>query len=151
MPGQRQALLGYSGLLLILLTLVLLFNLAYVLRFVDTAIYFASGAVLVMLINLIPVLGSSWFLKRFFIVQDLANKEIQVDLSQLYKDFNITDREQEVIKLICEGKTNQEIADTLFITIQTVKDHVYRIFKKVGIKNRVQLTNIFSEYQGPSQ
>lgn len=146
MPGRRKTLMGYSGTLLMLVTVVLLFNLGYILNFIDASIYFASGAVLVMLVNLIPVMGNNWFLKRYFITQDLKNREIQVDLTQLYKDFNITDREQEVIKLICDGKTNKEIADSLFISIQTVKDHVYRVFKKVGIRNRVQLTNIFGQY-----
>lgn len=46
-------------------------------------------------------------------------------------------------ELIVGGKTNKEIADELFISLQTVKDHVYRIFKKTNVKNRVHLVNLF--------
>ena len=38
--------------------------------------------------------------------------------------------------------SNQEISDSLYISLQTVKDHVHRIFTKTGVKNRVQLTNL---------
>ena len=40
------------------------------------------------------------------------------------------------------GKSNKEISDKLFISLQTVKDHVHNIFVKAGIKNRVQLSNL---------
>jgi len=53
--------------------------------------------------------------------------------------YGITKREREIIKQVCAGKSNQEIADTLFISLQTVKDHTHRIYLKMDIKNRVQL------------
>ena len=56
--------------------------------------------------------------------------------------FGISKREQEVILLICQGLTNQEIADTLFISLKTVKDHNYRIFQKTGVRNRVELVQL---------
>ncbi len=57
--------------------------------------------------------------------------------------YGITPREREIIKLICAGETNQEIADKLFISLATVKDHNHNIFRKTGVRNRVQLTNLF--------
>jgi DNA-binding CsgD family transcriptional regulator len=56
--------------------------------------------------------------------------------------FGISKREEEVILLVCQGLTNQEIADTLFISLKTVKDHNYRIFQKTGVRNRVELTQL---------
>ena len=53
--------------------------------------------------------------------------------------YGITRREREIIKQVCSGKSNQEIADTLFISLQTVKDHTHRIYLKMDIKSRVQL------------
>lgn len=73
------------------------------------------------------------------------NKTTTNRLIQLYEKYAITKREKEIISEICRGKTNQEIADTLFISLQTVKDHIHNIFGKVGVKNRIQLRNIFSE------
>jgi len=61
----------------------------------------------------------------------------------LFAQYSITPREKEIIIEICKGKTNQQIADSLFITLQTVKDHAYHIFQKTGVKNRVQLTQKF--------
>jgi DNA-binding CsgD family transcriptional regulator len=57
-------------------------------------------------------------------------------------NFGISKREQEVIQLICRGQTNQEIADALFISLKTVKDHNYRIFQKTGVRNRVELVQL---------
>jgi len=48
-------------------------------------------------------------------------------------------REIEVLKLICKEKTNQEIADELFISKRTVESHRQRILDKVGAKNTVGL------------
>jgi len=54
--------------------------------------------------------------------------------------FGITRREADVICGIYSGKTNQEIASELFISLQTVKDHASRVYQKVGVRNRAQLT-----------
>jgi DNA-binding CsgD family transcriptional regulator len=40
--------------------------------------------------------------------------------------------------MIAVGATNDEIADKLFISPHTVKTHLYRIFKKINVPNRVQ-------------
>lgn len=61
----------------------------------------------------------------------------------LRERYGITSREREIIELIREGKTNREIADLLFISVATVKDHNYNIFKKTGVRNRVELVNLF--------
>ena len=75
-----------------------------------------------------------------------ANEFIELtdSLEDLYQKYGISKREKQIITEICRGKTNQEIADELFISLQTVKDHTYNIFRKVNVRNRVQLTQIFS-------
>ncbi|PRX42691.1 LuxR family two component transcriptional regulator [Planifilum fimeticola] len=50
----------------------------------------------------------------------------------------LTAREMEVLKLIAEGKSNQEIADQLFIAIKTVKTHITNILSKLGVEDRTQ-------------
>lgn len=57
----------------------------------------------------------------------------------MIQKYRITKRESEIILHICDGKTNQQIADDLFISLQTVKDHTHRIYSKIGIKSRMQL------------
>lgn len=50
----------------------------------------------------------------------------------------LTSREMEVLILIGEGKTNQEIADELFIGIKTVKTHVSNVLSKLGVEDRTR-------------
>ena len=52
---------------------------------------------------------------------------------------DLTNREQEVMQLIAEGKTNQEIADELVISESTVKTHVSNILSKLHLKDRTQV------------
>ncbi len=50
----------------------------------------------------------------------------------------LTRREYEVISLIAEGLNNKEIADNLYISEKTVKNHVSNIFKKIDVSDRTQ-------------
>ena len=52
----------------------------------------------------------------------------------------LTPREQEVVKLIAEANTNDEIAETLFISKKTVERHRANILEKLGMRDRVELT-----------
>ena len=59
--------------------------------------------------------------------------------------FEISPRESQIVYEICNGLSNKEIADTLFISLQTVKDHTHRIYIKTNVKSRVQLINLVKE------
>jgi len=50
----------------------------------------------------------------------------------------LTEREMDVLRLLAEGKSNQDIADALFIGIKTVKFHVTNILAKLGVDDRTQ-------------
>ncbi|MBR5525228.1 MAG: response regulator transcription factor [Brochothrix sp.] len=50
----------------------------------------------------------------------------------------LTKREKEILLLITKGKSNQEIADELFITLKTVKTHVSNILSKLNVQDRTQ-------------
>jgi DNA-binding NarL/FixJ family response regulator len=51
----------------------------------------------------------------------------------------LTPREREILKLIAEGHTTREIADTLFISLKTVIGHRAKIMEKLGLRNRTEL------------
>ena len=53
-------------------------------------------------------------------------------------EIGISPREFEVLQLIAKGHTNQEIADTLFISLNTVKTHSSNLFTKLDVKRRTQ-------------
>lgn len=71
--------------------------------------------------------------------------------NELSKEYGITEREVEIIKFIVDGCSNQEISSKLFISINTVKNHIYNIYKKIGIKNRYELISILSKAQNEKQ
>ena len=59
----------------------------------------------------------------------------------------LTDRELEVLLLMAEGKTNQELADTLFIALKTAKTHVSNILSKLEVSDRTQAVIYAFEHQ----
>lgn len=52
---------------------------------------------------------------------------------------NLTPRQQEIVRYVLQGLSNQEIAERLFISLQTVKDHLHDIYKKMQVANRCAL------------
>ena len=66
----------------------------------------------------------------------------QVILESFSKKYQLTGREMEIVNWIIKGKSNQEISDTLFISVSTVKNHIHHIFEKLGISSRAELIRI---------
>ena len=66
-----------------------------------------------------------------------------------YFRVHLTDREKELVELIYEGRSNAEIAEALFISESTVKTHIYNIFKKMRIKNRMSVMRIVRDEEEP--
>jgi DNA-binding CsgD family transcriptional regulator len=73
--------------------------------------------------------------------------ETKTDLSfeEFIKKFEVSPRETDIVREICNGLSNKEISDKLFISLQTVKDHTHRIYIKTNVKSRVQLINLVKE------
>jgi len=57
-------------------------------------------------------------------------------------DYRISGREREVLEKLIQGKANKAIADELFISNRTVEAHVYSIYRKCGVSNKVELIRI---------
>ncbi len=57
---------------------------------------------------------------------------------QKLEELGISPREYEVLQLISQGMSNQEIADTLFVSLNTVKTHTTRLFSKLDVRRRTQ-------------
>ena len=59
--------------------------------------------------------------------------------------YNLTRREEAVLKLLMQGRSNTDICDTIVITENTLKKHILNIYRKLGIKNRVGLFKMILE------
>ena len=66
-----------------------------------------------------------------------SKKDINDRIDEVCEQYKLTPREKEFIELIYSGKSNKEIAETLFLSESTVKTHIYNIFRKMDVKNRV--------------
>lgn len=62
----------------------------------------------------------------------------------------LTSREEEVLGLINEGLSNQEIADRLYIECGTVKNHVHKILKKLDVNNRQEAAYVLQSNHRPA-
>jgi DNA-binding CsgD family transcriptional regulator len=56
--------------------------------------------------------------------------------------YGISAREEEVLRLLAEGKTYQEMADALCLSMATVKSHMTHLYDKTGTRNKVELLNL---------
>jgi DNA-binding CsgD family transcriptional regulator len=64
--------------------------------------------------------------------------------------YDLSDREQQIIRLIARGAGTAEIADELLLSRHTVRDHVKAIFAKAGVTSRGELTaRLFAEFYEP--
>jgi two-component system, NarL family, response regulator LiaR len=76
----------------------------------------------------------------------IVEKEIYLaDFSineQEIKRLNLSKRELEVLQLMAEGLSNQEIAEKLFVSLNTIKTHSAQLFEKMEVKRRTQAVDL---------
>ena len=83
--------------------------------------------------------GAAWFDPSIsHIVLNAAAKIQETEDVKPEKDYGLTSRETQILKLITEGYSNMEIADTLFVSINTTKAHVASILQKLEVDDRLQ-------------
>jgi two-component system NarL family response regulator len=68
----------------------------------------------------------------------IIQPEIAVKLAEHVATESLTPRQDEVLRLLAEGKSNLEVADAIFISEGTVKAHVRAILRKLGARDRTQ-------------
>ena len=79
----------------------------------------------------------------FTVFSSGVDKNISFD--EFCKKFEVSPRETDIVREICNGLSNKEISEKLFISLQTVKDHTHRIYIKTNVKSRVQLIYLVKE------
>jgi DNA-binding CsgD family transcriptional regulator len=124
------------------------FNLVgYVAFFASSALseslglYISTSALLFL--NAVPIVWLNKFFARDFMKLS-PNENLQF-LDVALQNYQISNREREIMELILQGKSNKEIEDVLFISYNTVKNHIYNMYQKLGVKSRGQLIHFILE------
>jgi DNA-binding NarL/FixJ family response regulator len=83
--------------------------------------------------------GAAWFDPSIahIVLQATAKTEVG-EPSVKYKDYDLTAREAQILKLMTEGYSNMEIAQHLVISVNTTKAHVASILQKLEVDDRLQ-------------
>lgn len=83
--------------------------------------------------------GAAWFDPSIsHIVLEAATKIQEEEKQKPEKDYGLTSREAQILKLITQGYSNNEIANELFVSINTTKAHVASILQKLEVDDRLQ-------------
>ncbi len=113
-------------------------------------IWLYSGNILVALVFILLFFAGIGFIPLYLnysgeLSAMLPEVSSPASLDEFCKRFEVSPREKEIIIEVCNGLSNQQIADKLFISLQTVKDHTHRIYGKVDVNRRVQLIKLVAE------
>jgi len=79
---------------------------------------------------------------------EVKGNDFEQRIEQFGREYTLTTREKEVLRLVVEGRSNMEISGTLFVSESTVKFHVGNILKKSGCINRTAITLLFNKSRG---
>lgn len=77
----------------------------------------------------------------------VPGKEKKLRISEAVEQFCLTNRETTILQSLMRGENTQEISEKLVLSSNTVKKHILNLYKKMGIKNRVQLFKMVKEYE----
>ncbi len=126
---------------------ILLYDAAFLFECVEDALlslYYRSGGDYIIGEDLVSIL--IWLIlssTNLYLVWKSCrtDKNFEEDLNLAAKRYDFSDGERAVAALLLEGKSNVQIADELAISESAVKVHNHRLYKKLGVENRVQAVN----------
>lgn len=98
-----------------------------------------------VLMNLFPIFWIRTYLLKYGRSIPLTLDESP--LKAMAVEHSITPRELEIVELILKGRSNKQIADQLCIAHHTVKNHLYRLYQKLEVKNRYELVTFFLNHK----
>ena len=84
------------------------------------------------------LLGEYWVPRR--LLHHFLEKNRRAP-SVKHTDIKLTRRERQILKLIKDGATNLDISESLTVSEHTVKSHLYNVYKKIGVRNRLEASN----------
>lgn len=135
-PLMRRTVILYGLSLAVLVFLLRFLEYRFFVR--DLSLEFYLGVVAIVFTALGIWAGLRLTSKKTMVVtQTVIQNGFQFDPSRLEK-LGISKREYEVLELMAKGLSNQEIADRLFVSLNTIKTHSSNLFLKLDAKRRTQ-------------
>ena len=131
---MRKTLLLYGFSLAILVLLLKFLEYRYIIH--DLSLAFYIGLIAIFFAALGAWVGLRLTRKKKIILP-LPTGAFKID-ETIFKNTGITKREHEVLQLMANGYSNQEIADRLFVSLNTIKTHSSSLFVKLDVKRRTQ-------------
>ena len=135
---MKQIVLGFG---LLIISLLVLFRLAEYGRFrmqFGSEVYIALFSILFLVIGII-------ISRKMFRKEVIKEKEVFVEVPQNSEAdpeqvarLGISKREYEILLLISDGLSNQQIADKLFVSENTIKKHISNLFLKMDVERRTE-------------
>ena len=101
-------------------------------------------AVLHLLFAVFPFLWFRWGFLPYHRSR-VSEEQTKGCLDRTWERYGISRREREIAELVLQGLRNREIERKLIISPHTVKNHIYRLYKKVGVTNRAQFVRLLME------
>lgn len=89
---------------------------------------------------------ASFLAQHFGVESDVRRSQRQERKSRAVHPTGLSEREAQVIRLLAAGRTNQQIADDLFISLNTVSHHLRNIFAKTGTSNRTEAASFAHQH-----
>lgn len=88
----------------------------------------------------------TYYLIRYYLKNySFSPGDAEENRDTLFEKYGITEREKDSLLLLLKGYSNRKIGETLYISLSTVKSHVYSIFKKTGVTSRYELIHFLKE------
>lgn len=142
--SYKQVLL-YAAALVVLLVLLqvlqyklLLLNHAYELYILFIALLFTGLGIWLALKLMKPKTKIETVIIEKTVYEKVYSEEELLAIEKEKQKLGLSIREQEVLQLMAEGLSNQEIADRLFLSLPTIKTHTSNLFFKLDVKRRTQ-------------
>ncbi|WP_075185971.1 LuxR C-terminal-related transcriptional regulator [Teredinibacter haidensis] len=83
--------------------------------------------------------GDFWVPRR--LLHTFLDKNRKAPSNIKRPNVKLTKREKQILKLIKDGATNADISEALSVSEHTVKSHLYNVYKKIGVRNRLEASN----------
>lgn len=138
---MKRTIIIYGLALAVLIFLLKFVEYRFLIR--DLSLEFYIGAIAIFFTVLGVWAGLKLTKKKTIII---TNPAFQFDQSRI-DSFSISKREYEVLELMAKGLSNQQIADKLFVSLNTIKTHSSNLFLKLEVSRRTQAVQKAKELQ----